>query len=415
MSDSTPIPRISGARLQDPTNGQITDAAKSLETAQSLRGFSSHGQLHRSVYIQSSDFKSDDDATNNRITVRLDEPFHVTPLERLLCHVTTLSVPFSFYNISAPLKNDTVRFSYTGNTVSDPTGTPTTKEGTFSLGGQNHSVYSFINALKDEFGSPNGTLSDYIPADSTLNAFVGTYNRASSKLTFKLQTSGSPTASLASLPNGTLTFKLGDSGINFYKLIGFAKNTDVSFSPSTSVTSSFCINMNTVTGLLLNASFANKNLVTVKTQSIAVSKILSVLPITVAPFQYMSLAGATDRPQINIPGRQLSVFDLSITTEDGLDVDFNGLGWHCSLRFDVERRHEAIAPSNLTDKLSVLGLREIPRRLPSRYTRTLFDEMGKTRESNLQETKRRAELKRRRTEPPASDTPESEPPVNKDE
>ena len=414
MSDSTPIPRISGARLQDPTNGQITDAAKSLETAQSLRGFSSHGQLHRSVYIVSSDFKSDDDPTNNRVTVRLDEPFHVSPLERLLCHVTTLSVPFSFYNISAPLKNDTLRWTYEGDLVNGGT---SSKTDTLSLGGQNHSVYSFINKLKDYFGTPNGALSDFIPADSTLNAFIGTYNRASSKLTFKLQRSGSPDASLSSLPNGTLTFLLGDSatGINFYKLIGFAKGTSVAFNHSTSATSSFCINMNTVTGLLLNASFANKNLVTVKNQSIAVSKILSVLPITVAPFQYMSLAGATDRPQINIPGRQLSVFDLSITTEDGLDVDFNGLGWHCSLRFDVERRHEAIAPSNLTDKLSVLGLREIPRRLPSRYTRTLFDEMGKTRESNLQETKRRAELKRRRTEPPASDTPESEPPVNKDE
>ena len=130
----------------------------------------------------------------------------------------------------------------------------------------------------------------------------------------------------------------------------------------------------------------------------------------------MSLAGATDRPNINIPTRTLSVFELSLTSDTGLDITLNGLGWSATLQFDIQRRESALAPKNLSEKLSVLGLREIPRVLPSRYRRTLREIMRgiPERESNLQEVQKRASLKRRRVgdeaepETPATDKQKGE-------
>ena len=120
---------------------------------------------------------------------------------------------------------------------------------------------------------------------------------------------------------------------------------------------------------------------------------------------------ATDRPHVNIPGRLISVFDLSLTSDAGEDLNLNGLGWGCTLQFDIEEREAAIAPRNIAEKLAVLGLREVPRVLPSRYTRTLADIMSGAvrRESNLGDVKARANLKRRRTVEIAPEDAEEEP------
>ena len=392
-------------RVVDPQSGE------SIKLDQQLRGFTA-GRHHRSLYIRSSDFKLDSDSTNTKITVRLDEPLQITQMERIMCHVTTMTVPFSFYNLDSTLKNDTMYWSYSGTSTSEGAATAS---GTLSFGGRNHSVYSFIRVIKDTIGDLSATgplvVADAMGDAGDINPIVITYNRASSKLTLKLQTNGDTTTEpLELLPDGTLSIELGNAatGANFYKLIGFAADTTVAFSAASPQTSTSCINLNTVTGLLLNGSFGNRNLVTVgQAQSVPVSKILAVLPITVSPFQFMSLAGATDRPNVNIPGRQISVFDLSLTSDAGDDLDLNGLGWGCTLQFDIEARESSLGPRNLADKLSVLGLREVPRVLPSRYSRSLADIMsGATkRQSNLQEVKERANRKRRRdSDQPAEDT-----------
>ena len=392
-------------RVVDPQSGE------SIKLDQQLRGFTA-GRHHRSLYIRSSDFKPDSDSTNTKITVRLDEPLQITQMERIMCHVTTMTVPFSFYNLDSTLKNDTMYWSYVGTNTSGEE--DQTASGTITFGGRNHSVYSFIRVIKDEIGglTSGGLVSQNMMGSAgDINPIVITYDRASSKLTLKLQTNGDTTTEpLELLPDGTLSIELGNAatGANFYKLIGFAADTTVAFSAASPQTSTSCINLNTVTGLLLNGSFGNRNLVTVgQAQSVPVSKILAVLPITVSPFQFMSLAGATDRPNVNIPGRQISVFDLSLTSDAGDDLDLNGLGWGCTLQFDIEARESSLGPRNLADKLSVLGLREVPRVLPSRYSRSLADIMsGATkRQSNLHEVKERANRKRRRdSDKPAEDT-----------
>lgn len=381
------------SNVVDPENG------KSIELDQQLKGFTT-GRLHRSLYIRSSDFKSDSDSTNTNITIRLDEPIHITRMERLMCHVTTMTVPFSFYNLDSTLNNDTVYWSYSGTSTS---GGAATASGTISFGGRNHSVYSFMRVIKDTIGDLSATgplvAADAMGGAGDINPIVMTYDRASSKLTLKLQSNGDTTHS--TLPDGALSFELGNAatGADFYKLIGFPANSTVTFSAASPQTSTSCINLNTVTGLLLNGSFGNRNLVTVgQAQSVPVSKILAVLPITVSPFQFMSLAGATDRPNVNIPGRQISVFDLSLTSDSGKTLDLNGLGWGCTLQFDIEPREAALGPRNLADKLSVLGLRKVPRVIPSLYRRSLVDIMSGDvkRQSNLQEVKDRANRKRRR-------------------
>ena len=393
-------------RLVDPGNGHTAD----LEDR--LRGFTA-GRRHRSLYIRSSDFKPDHEATNTTLTIRLDEPIHITPLERIMCHVTTMTVPFSFYNLDPTLKNDTLRWSYSGKNK-DGGGGDVSAAGTINFQGRNHSVYSFMRVIKDEIGGLDGPLvaANAMGANGDTNPIVITYDRASSKLTLAVQENGD--AEYSGFPDGSVTFELTSSltGANFYKLIGFPADVDVTFADDNVRTSTSCINLNPVTGLLLNGSFGNRNLVTVgQAQSVPVSKILAVLPITVSPFQFMSLAGATDRPHVNIPGRLISVFDLSLTSDAGEDLNLNGLGWGCTLQFDIEEREAAIAPRNIAEKLAVLGLREVPRVLPSRYTRTLADIMSGAvrRESNLGDVKARANLKRRRTVEIAPEDAEEEP------
>ncbi len=172
------------ANVVDPQSGER------MKLDQQLRGFTT-GRLHRSLYIRSTDFKSDSDSTNTKITIRLDEPLQITQMERIMCHVTTMTVPFSFYNLDSTLKNDTVYWSYVGTNTSEVP--DQTASGTISFGGRNHSVYSFIRVIKDEIGglTTGGLVSqDMMGSAGDINPMVLTYDRASSKLTFKLRTNG---------------------------------------------------------------------------------------------------------------------------------------------------------------------------------------------------------------------------------
>lgn len=213
-----------------------------------LAGFAGGGRHHRSIYIRSTDLKNDDDPTNTDLTVRLDEPISVSPLQEITAHCTTLTVPFSFYNISDNFENSNLEWSYTGKNTSDATATIT---GTIALGGRNHSIYSFITAFKDQI---NDALiaGDMCADDGDLNPLVMSYIRSSSRLATSLQTNGS--ATYGDLPDGTMTWLLSDAstGSAFHKLLGESKGIDVSFSTSATLTSAFCVNLNTVTGLILN-------------------------------------------------------------------------------------------------------------------------------------------------------------------
>lgn len=231
----------------------MTAKAKPLKeesiTESTLAGFAGGGRHHRSVYIRSTDLKDDDDPTNTDLTVRLDEAISVSPLQEITAHVTTLTVPFSFYNISDNFENSNLAWSYTGTDTSETADQTIT--GTIALGGRNHSIYSFITAFKDQI---NDALiaGDMCADDGDLNPLVMSYIRSSSRLTTKLQTNGSATK--PSLPDGTMTWLLSSAstGASFHKLLGEAKGTDVSFSTSVTLTSAFCVNLNTVTGLILN-------------------------------------------------------------------------------------------------------------------------------------------------------------------
>jgi len=79
-----------------------------------LEGFS-EGLHERVIYVRSEDIKSNQDVTNNELTIRLAETITAGPLEVIDCTVTDAVIPFSFYMLSSELQNNIVAFSYTGS------------------------------------------------------------------------------------------------------------------------------------------------------------------------------------------------------------------------------------------------------------------------------------------------------------
>ena len=138
---------------------------------------------------------------------------------------------------------------------------------------------------------------------------------------------------------------------------------------------------------------------TVSSQSLPVSKILATIPIHVSPFSYVTLGASANRPNVALPTRILSVFDISIVSDSNKSLDLNGLSWSCSVQFDIVDKAAVLAPHSLQEKLGALGLRHAPRVLPSRY-RTTLEQMSKGNnnlESNLDEVQTRARARKRPT------------------
>ena len=455
----------------------------------SLEGFS-QGPRTRVCYIKSNLIKADTDPTNTEITVRLDEAINAGPLEVLNCAVTDVIIPFSFYMLSAALKNNVVAYTYTGykdstHTVSslvknsgsttvalattstahglttgdsatisgatpdvyngtytvtvtsstqftythtasddDATGTiqvssvsssKSTASSTITFTPENYSVYTFMSDIKTALNSFLES-EGFMVGDGTASPTIVTYTRTTNKLTFNLQTENSATQPL--LPKGTFTFlftQASGSALNSHILFGFPitdtqlifGNDDTAGGTNAAKTSPFVINLNTVNQVILKGSFSNRNMIAIKGQETEVSSILSILPIVVPPFQFMSLAGATNRPIVRIPGREISVFTLKLETDGGLPIDLNGIGWQVVIEFYIKPRDKLNAPKSMYEKLAALGLREDNRVLPANRRLTVSGAMSKE-QPNLAAIKARASLKRRR--PPTEEEEEKEAP-----
>ena len=139
---------------------------------------------------------------------------------------------------------------------------------------------------------------------------------------------------------------------------------------------------------------------TVSSQTLPVSKILATIPIQVSPFSYVTLGASANRPNVALPTRILSVFDVSIVSNSNRSLDLNGLEWSCSIQFDIVDKPAVLAPHSLQEKLGALGLRHAPRILPSRYRTTLEQISREGRnisESNLEEVQTRARARKRPT------------------
>ena len=293
--------------------------------------------------------------------------------------------------------------------------TTSSVNGSITFTPENYSVYSFMADLRTDlsaFLSDN----DFMVGDGTANPIIITYSRTTNKLTFGLQTENSSTNTL--LPKGFFTFKLASASAERTAALFGMPHDDTTFKfgndpdagVNTNVTSPFAINLNTVAQIIMKGSFANRNMVNINGQESEASTILSVLPITVGPFQFMNLSGATNRPVIRLPGKKISVFTLTLQPETGLPLDFSGIGWMTVLQFTIIRRPAMTAPEDYVERLQALGLRSDQRVIPT-YLRKSMAETGQMKEENLDTIKARATLKRRRVEdipppPPSEEIPE---------
>ena len=361
----------------------------------------------RFVYIRSDHLKSDFDSTNTNLLVQLKDPIQATELQIIKAKLVDMIIPFSFYNLSAELLNNRLDWSYTGLTTS---GTTTTSTGSWTSDPENYSVYTFINAISQEMDTfliNNSYRSAYHADTNPVGSQVSiTYDRSKNKLVFRLDKSSDSNT----LPSGDFTLQLATSAKNFCRLLGERGLDNTTFFGNSSYgshTSEFAINLVTVRQLMISCNFGNQNMInimrttssaeSVTQDNLQVNKILGIIPITTSPFRFMNLSGSTNLPTIDLSTKEISNFSITITTDDGLPVSLNGLGWNATIRFTITRAPPRGMPDNMIDQFKSVKIRRpIDTNIRKELTAQKQDAKPRDKE-NLEKVKERAEKNIRAT------------------
>tara|TARA_Y100000296_G_scaffold31063_1_gene36085 strand:+ start:5647 stop:7101 length:1455 start_codon:yes stop_codon:yes gene_type:complete len=380
-----------------PTPPEIPDLVGD-EGAQSIAGFQ-RGKNQRGIFINSRSYKDDQDPTNTNLDIQLEEPLSVSSMEEIKASVGTLTIPAAFYQVCDDFRNRYFCVRYTG--FPNAGGPATTEIVRFDLGEGNfdlkvevdpltgtRTVYSTLIARIEElfaewFIAPNGAVSpnwstgvvahtQYAAPPNVVPPVVLGYAQPTNTLDWAIQNNGTfsvpagmnlPVGQVELLldPASTIpsTVVLLPTDLNFRYLVGltpvdthiFANNVI----PEIILTGQFSIDLTHANELVLHVSFANRNMIATNRQATTVSTILSVIPINVDALGLLTMDGSMERPEITLPGNQISQFSIFLTTSYNEPINLRGHGWNCSLRLTIEEIPPLHVPTTTEQKLRELG------------------------------------------------------------
>ena len=246
------------------------------------------------LHIRSKDANQNTSGFNTNFGVNLINPINIMRDQEAHISIMSVELPYSFYNISADLKNNTLVYD-TSNTL------------TFTS--QDYSVYD---------------LRDFLNADTGFSAiFTTTYDRQKNKLIFTNKTGSSHIINLSS------------SLIN--KVIGFdEESTDRTIAGSATLESDFVCNLATVHSILIKSSMGQANVLSTRAGNSTTLQKISV-DVNSNGIIYMN---QQDFRQVSIS--QSNVIDhiqFNITDQNNQLLQLQNVNFEFSVLFEIYPRY----------------------------------------------------------------------------
>ena len=244
---------------------------------------------------------------NTNFTVILKDPIAVSKDEELHVSLTSLELPYSFYNVSTALLNNTLIYE---NNVGVKT--------TLNLLSQDYSINQIV---------------DYLNADTDFkNVFTTSYNRQRMKITF--------------INTNLVTRIIYFSDSNINKLIGFDENELDIVVPVdlTGIQSSGVINMCSVHSLFIRSNLSTGN---VQSSRNGNSTILQKVSVDENSGGLIYL-NDNDKQQISVLNPQvISQIEINITDQNDNTIDLNNVNYEMSLLFEIFNKPDLNQRRNL--------------------------------------------------------------------
>ncbi len=245
------------------------------------------------LHIRSKDAQQLTTNYNTNFSVNLVNSIEISKNQECHISVMSLELPYSFYNISAELKNNTLVYD-TSNTL--------------TITSQDYSIYE---------------LRDFFNNDTSFSAiFTTTYDIQKNKLSFKNITGSSHTIDLSS------------SLIN--KVIGFDEDTtDRTITAGNTLESDFVCNLATVHSILIKSSMGQANVLSTRAGNSTTLQKISV-DVNSNGIIYMN---QQDFRQVSIT--QTNVIDLitfEITDQNNNLLQLNNVNFEFSVLFEIYPR-----------------------------------------------------------------------------
>ena len=246
------------------------------------------------LHVRSKDAEQNRTGFNTDFNVNLINPINISNQEEAHISIMSVEIPYSFYNISSDLNNNTLVYD-TSNTL------------TFT--DQNYSIYD----LKDFFNN-----------DTNFSAiFTTSYNRQKNKLTFLNKTESSHVINLSS------------SLIN--KVIGFDETTtDRTITAGGTLDSDFVCNLASVHSILIKSSMGQANVLSTRAGNSTTLQKISV-DVNSNGIIYMN---QQDFRQISIS--QSNVIDqitFNITDQNNNLLQLQNVNYEFSVLFEIYPRY----------------------------------------------------------------------------
>ena len=246
------------------------------------------------LHVRSKDANQNTSGFNTNFGVNLINPINIMRDQEAHISIMSVELPYSFYNISADLKNNTLVYD-TSNTL------------TFTS--QDYSVYD---------------LRDFLNADTGFSAiFTTTYDRQKNKLIFTNKTGTSHIINLSS------------SLIN--KVIGFdEETTDRTIAGGASLESDFVCNLATVHSILIKSSMGQANVLSTRAGNSTTLQKISVdvnsngiIYMNQQDFRQVSISQSNVIDQIN----------FEITDQNNNLLQLQNVNFEFSVLFEIYPRY----------------------------------------------------------------------------
>tara|TARA_Y100000004_G_C8944656_1_gene425757 strand:+ start:262 stop:1239 length:978 start_codon:yes stop_codon:yes gene_type:complete len=246
------------------------------------------------LHIRSKDANQLTTDYNTHFSVNLINPILIRKSEEVHISIMSVEIPYSFYNISTELSNNTLVYD-TSNTL--------------TITSQDYSVFE---------------LRDFFNADTNFSAiFTTTYDKQKNKLKFLNKTSSSHTINLSS------------SLIN--KVIGFDETTtDRTITAGSTLESDFVCNLATVHSILIKSSMGQANVLSTRAGNSTTLQKISV-DVNSNGIIYMN---QQDYRQVSIS--QSNVIDLitfEITDQNNNLLQLQNVNFEFSILFEIYPRY----------------------------------------------------------------------------
>lgn len=253
------------------------------------------------VHIRSKDCVPLNGDKNSNFRFTLNEDISVSENEEAHITITSAELPYSFYNISSAVNNDTLVYQKSDNSYE-----------TLQITNQNYSISQLVDEL-------NNTASFSA-------VYTATYNKQKMKIT------------IANKLGTAKTIKFGSSTLN--KALGWdEEQTDIEIAGTSSITSTGVINMATIHSLLIHSNISTGNVIS--TRSMGNSTILQKVSVD-RNSSFIIYLNNNDFRQITVTNQQsITQVEITITDQNRNEIDFNSINLELSIQFAIFPRYTA--------------------------------------------------------------------------